>query len=547
MEGRNMIEKKHIEDLKKSGLNKETIKRYGFYSVTKEGASELLKFRAPSGGWVVKYPNSDFFKIRFDKPQGERKYLSPRNSKQDLFITKLAENSFNTQEPYFFIEGEKKCLALEQAGYASIGIPGVWAWKSMNHANEELYKINIRNRKCFIIFDSDKYENKHVLKAEEQLAETLISLGSEVKIVNLDKEFGKGADDQLVCLGRKDFHYYIEKAKDYKKEEKDEPPVSKLITQEELMDLDIPPIDYYITDLIPKQSKILVSGSANLGKSFFVMNLSTAIATGKEFLSDRFDTKTTGKIMYLDCEMGPSGVKERFSKMKIETKNIYLSPYFLSIDLNTEQGKKTVEFWLQEYKPNILIIDPIGSAWHGDENNKQEVSRFTSYLNTLINKHDISIVLVKHWRKKTKGATSGGEMVSGSHHWLDWCEVHVALGGKDAKSVAISCEKARHFPRFDPFIIGLDEKTLSFQFVGDYSTKYDESTLIKVFEECAEDRNAVPVAELVKYAKEKEICSEGTMRNLIKTSKDFAIDKSKRKHYLHKKQNNDGTNLVDNF
>jgi putative DNA primase/helicase len=188
----------HLSDLGKSTITKESVAKYEFSSISKDEAGKLLGFNVPSGGWMLKYPNSDFLKFKPDNPTGKAKYLSPIGMKQGLFITQLAKSKHDDiTVPYYVCEGEKKAIALEQLGYAAISIPGVWNFSSQGHYNEILSQLNLKGRECFIIFDSDKYKNEHVLRAEMRFAECLNSFGAKVRIVNLDGALGKGIDDQI--------------------------------------------------------------------------------------------------------------------------------------------------------------------------------------------------------------------------------------------------------------------------------------------------------------------------------------------------------------
>ena len=80
-----------------------------------------------------------------------------------------------------------------------------------------------------------------------------------------------------------------------------------------------------------------------------------------------------------------------------------------------------------DFNINVLILDPIGSAWQGDENDKKEVSKLTSRFDSLISRKNISIVIVHHWRKPTRDSKTGGEMASGSYKWAAWVDIHITL------------------------------------------------------------------------------------------------------------------------
>lgn len=527
----------HIEDLKKSGLPEEIISQYDFASISQAEATSLLGFTAPSDGWRIKYPRSTFLKFKPDKPfDPSMKYLSPKDASQELFITNLASTIFNDLSfPYYFCEGEKKCIALEQAKYPAIGIAGVWNWKSRGHTVEGLSQINISGRECFIIFDSDKYSNENTTKAEARFADALTKLGAKVKIVNLDPMFGKGADDQLLRLSRVDFQYYIDKAQDYMLDLK--PEICKLPPKSlaDFLGEDIPPIEHYISSLLSKSGKTMISAQANIGKSLFVQNIALAMACGKERFLDKFDV-APARVLYLDFEMGKSALRDRFKLLckdePAPVRNLFVQ-YIPSANFLEKDFQAALESWLTSLDINVLILDPIGCAWEGDENDKQEVGRLTAYLNMLITKYGISIMAVHHWRKGTKECRTGGEMAAGSYKWAAWLDYHITLSGAP-DGITVSCEKSRHGMRFKPFLAMLDANTLAFKFVMDFEKKFTQDTLNQLFNDLGADRVAVP--DLIKHAKEKKLGSEKTIRGLIAKSADFVVDKSTKTHYLARKQ-----------
>ena len=528
---------RHLEDFRKSGITDESVAKYDISSFSQDEASEALGFRPLSGGWGIQYPGSGFFKFKPDTPfNKESKYLSPKDTAQVLFITHLAAQMHgDTLEPYYFCEGEKKCLALEQAGYAAIGVSGVWNWKSRGHINEGLSQINLMGRECYIIFDSDKYFNDHVKKAEKGFAEALISLGAKVRIVNLDSEFGKGADDQLLRLGAEDFRYYIDEAQDYGPGLKHEIPQLPPVSLPEFLTKDIPPVEYYVQGLLSKQGKTMISAQANIGKSLFVQNLSMAIALGKAKVLDKFDV-TPAKVLYLDLEMGESALMQRFQILckdePTKAPDLFIK-YIPAPDFLNKEFQVALENWLAMRNINVLIIDPLGNAWSGDENDKQEVGQLTAYLNTLIAKHKISIVAVHHWRKASKDFKAGGEMAAGSYKWAAWLDYHVTLAGAP-DSITITCEKSRHGMRFKPFLAKINTDTLQFEYLTDFEKKFTQDTLAQLFDDFGSTRVSIP--ELINHAKEKKSGSEKTIRKLIAESAAFEIDKTGKTHYLVMKQ-----------
>ncbi len=322
----------------------------------------------------------------------------------------------------------------------------------------------------------------------------------------------------------------IKKDLEIVQEKKESPPM----TLPELMSRDIPPIEYYASGILPKKGKGMISAQANIGKSIFVQNCALAMATGQSRLLDKFDI-APAKVLYLDLEMGESALKERFQKMcakdNITADNLYVK-YLPSADLLEEADRQQLEGWLADLAVDVLIIDPLGNAWFGNENEKEQVSKLTAYLNTLIERFGVAILVVHHWRKSTKDYRSGGQMAAGSYKWEAWLDCHITLEGASS-SVTVSCQKSRNSARFAPFIAKIDTDALWFEFITDYEKKFTEETLMMLFEEFDKDQVAVP--ELIKKAKETKLCSGTTLRELIRNSTLFEVNKTGKTHLLMKK------------
>lgn len=539
-----MLNSRHLNELKESGLTQETIDKYGFSSIDQAEAIQRGVSGAPSGGWILQYPNSSFFKFKPDKPDGRGKYINPKGVPVDIFITKQAEEcEVNNSQPYFFVEGEKKALAVEQLGYAVIGLSGVWGFRSGGRTLDKLAKLNLKGRLAYIIYDSDKANKKYgqkeppVIMAERELAITLCSLGSQVRIINLEEALGKGIDDQIVRF-RKDGNpeALMPRLLDGAIEFSDESTLDRQLplSLTDFLKQDYPPLEYYTEGILQKEGRTIISASTNTGKSFFLQNLALAIATGHDKFLGRFCIKG-GRVLYLDYEMGKSALQERFRKMCTSSvaDNLFVK-YISSFNLLDKKDQNMLEIWLSELKADVLIIDPVGDAWQGDENDKKEVASVTSYLNALKDRFSTSILISHHWRKLNKDNKRGGEMASGSYKWGAWSDHHITLEG-DKGNLALACGKSRNSAKFESFRIRLNVETLWFEYLGDYEKKFDDSTLIMLFDSFSLDRVAVP--ELIKKAEADKICSESTLRGIISDSKIFLVDKSGKTHYLVKKAN----------
>lgn len=419
----------------------------------------------------------------------------------------------------FVTEGEWSKMALETQGYPSVGVPGASVFK-------DEWISYFKDKEVNLVYDLDaggENGTKVVIKK-------LISVAKEIRVIRLPKELGEGKDVRNFFNdggSKEQFEELIKQAEIVKCEE------SVPLSLPEFMKQDIPPLEFYIADLLPKKGKAMISAQANIGKSIFVQNLALAMTCGKTRILDKCDV-LQARVLYLDLEMGESALKERFQKMcsqeNLIADNLFVK-YLPSLNLLDEQDRQRLEKWLVELKVEVLIVDPLGNAWLGNENEQEQVSQLTAYLNNLIYKYGISILIIHHWRKSTKDFKTGGQMAAGSYRWGAWFDCHITLEGTSSSSITISSQKNRNRPRFNPFIAKINEQSLWFEFLADYENKFDENTLLTLFDSSGLEKIAIP--QLIKQA--QGVCSETTLRKLIEETTLFEVDKSGKTHYLVKK------------
>jgi hypothetical protein len=295
---------------------------------------------------------------------------------------------------------------------------------------------------------------------------------------------------------------------------------------------DIPPVEYWIKNIIKKQGRTIISAATNKGKSIFAQHISLAIAMGMDSFLGQFKTEKAN-VLYLDFEMGESVLHERFNKMTSIVgvpDNLYVK-FMLGKNLQNEQTKECLEKWITDLGAKLLVIDPIGSAWTGDENSKQEVAILTSYFDSLIDKYGLSI---HHWRKASKDSKSGGAMAAGSYKWEAGVDHHITLDG-EIKHMILSCEKSRTGPKFEKMIIGLNPDTILFEFIGKCKGKYTVEDVVRIFKEMGQEKVSMPA--LIKYSKEHNGPGKDKIRAIVRSSNKFIVEETGKTHLV---------SLVDN-
>jgi len=210
----------HLDHLKESGISTEAIKQRGYESVLGHKRLKDLGFgrqqcHAPGiliPLWGVDSSGIVGYQFRPDSPRLNNKgkpikYENPTGTSVRLDAPPACRNLLgNPGVPIWFVEGVKKADSLASRGECAITLTGVWNFKGKNSLGgitilADFDYIALKDRECYVCFDSDYRDNPSVSKAAARLAEHLSRKGARVRIVYLpagEHEKKVGADDYLV-------------------------------------------------------------------------------------------------------------------------------------------------------------------------------------------------------------------------------------------------------------------------------------------------------------------------------------------------------------
>jgi hypothetical protein len=232
---------RHLADLRRSGLNDETIADSGIYTEADPATiSRILQWESPARNlgpcMVIPYRHIDgtlngFARIRPDHPrENGGKYESPfyrHEPKPDsrAYFTVSAIDAIKIALAMLMLtEGEKKALAASQAGIPCIGLAGVENWHKKRAGDgpdrliDDLAAIDWTGRAIVICFDSDPRRNPNVNRCRAELAAVLTALGAHVVFLTLplgprgsDGMPGKmGIDDYIVAYGEESLRQLLQ-------------------------------------------------------------------------------------------------------------------------------------------------------------------------------------------------------------------------------------------------------------------------------------------------------------------------------------------------
>lgn len=232
----------------------------------------------------------------------------------------------------------------------------------------------------------------------------------------------------------------------------------EIIWDKELENYQIKEKEWIVDKLIPNKSVCILTGKRGTMKTFLALLLCYSVAKGTKFLNN-FDTKQ-GKIIYLDKENGINIMKKRTKMIKdgLESNDNNDFPIgficFSQIKIDKLGGITAIEQILEEHKPKLLIIDTYRRAVGFDENDAGKVSElFVDILRPIVEKNDVSIILIHHNRKSSGGSgESVDEMdeLRGSSDLANYADIIIKLERKSQKLIIkqLKNRNAEEFPAF---------------------------------------------------------------------------------------------------
>jgi hypothetical protein len=174
----------------------------------------------------VRRDNPDWIQGKDGKLKQDKKYLGAPKSGNRLYIPPgvTPEQFQYVTIPIAIVEGEKKALALwrlarhetERPRFIPVAIAGVWSWRgTVGKANgprrkridlkgpiADLNRIPWKDRKVFVVFDTNVHTNDSLKWARKGIARELATRGAGVQLVILPEDCGvNGVDDLLAAWG----------------------------------------------------------------------------------------------------------------------------------------------------------------------------------------------------------------------------------------------------------------------------------------------------------------------------------------------------------
>lgn len=460
-------------------FDRDKLKELGFY-----GGGEGKYLQIYVDRVIFPFDNS-YFSARSQKSDIELKY-------KNLFP---AAKFFGGKKPYYLkgisdtlilCEGETDSIALKHVFPKNhiLGIGGVQeAQKYVKYA-DSIENIN----KIIICFDNDESGEK----ARDKILNSIDTFKYEVSTLN----FGSY---------HKDFDLFYRECQERSKEQikivryEKESLKTSIIDAKTLIQSDIPETKWLINDLLVKGGTTIIGGDSGAGKSLLSLNLSMHLVNGKTIF-DSFECEKVN-VLYIDEENIPNTIKTRITQLsktrdiKENLENLHFS-IMEDIKLDTAQGKRTLgkEKFLNlmnQYKPQVCVIDSLVRFFCGDENSSNDVKEIFDTLKFCTKNFGTSFIILHH-TTKMNGGTSRKHTLRGSGDLSAFADIVLILNKiSNTNLVGIYQEKNRHQEPIKPFnmMINQIDGNLNVCYGGDKSIEFEtvsqqcEQNIIDVIKE----------------------------------------------------------------
>ncbi len=254
------------------------------------------------------------------------------------------------------------------------------------------------------------YKN-NVQAALNALRDALVAYGANPFRIDLPRPAGVmkvGVDDFIIMHGKKAKEAFanLERVPLF---------LGTGITADVLLKKDIAPIRWVIPGLIPVGLTFL-AGKPKIGKSWLVLALVVAIASGRKALNF-YDTETA-EVLYLALEDSERRLKERLKKVapNLSGGDAQRLEFHVTWKSVNEKGLLALERWIAEHTAcKAVFIDTFAKVRNTPKGGGSYYEDYeaVSALKAIADRFAIAIIVVHHVRKQ--GSDDPFEMISGTN------------------------------------------------------------------------------------------------------------------------------------
>ena len=216
---------------------------------------------------------------------------------------------------------------------------------------------------------------------------------------------------------------------------------------------------FLIEKLLPESGINILSGHPGAGKSWVMLEMAKAVATGTKFLG-QFDV-IQSPVLIVDGESGESELSTRMKRLGFsENLPVYIASQ-QGIKVDNEKTMKSLMPKIKELGIKFLILDPFSAIHTKAENSADEMQKVMEGLETFT-KAGITVLFIHHHRKDFEGrSSSSAQNLRGSSVILSRVDSMSTITkqeeGKSFIRIICAQEKIRTGKKQQPFELSIEE------------------------------------------------------------------------------------------
>ena len=230
-------------------------------------------------------------------------------------------------------------------------------------------------------------------------------------------------------------------------------PFDKLPSEslEELVNWEPPEVTPLISHgILEPETVLLVYGHEKAYKSYLSYSLAFALQTGTPWFS--FTTRQC-RVLLLQSEIPRRLLRRRLVKF-IAGNDLYprdlmiCSERFLKLNDPRGEGALKVDALIRDYKPEVVIIDPLYKFLQGDPSSAVDVNNWIEVVERIQARNHCAIVIIAHTRKRhfdEEGRSiRGPQELMGSSNFPNWIDGMVEVFRQEHSTVELKFTDMRH-------------------------------------------------------------------------------------------------------
>ena len=163
----------------------------------------------------------------------------------------------------------------------------------------------------------------------------------------------------------------------------------------------------FVCGYFPKGGLTFIVSAPGSGKTWLLLRIACDLSVGGSILDGFAEEEKPRKSLIFAGEAGSAILYQRVYRThwNLNKENIvlldsaYLENHGVILALDQENGRKNVEDYIAENKPDVVFFDTFGSFHSKSENKLDDMRQIIRFLTGLAQKYNVAIVVMHHTRK----------------------------------------------------------------------------------------------------------------------------------------------------